>query len=37
MNNAELSWILFYIAAGILGIFLALVYLVSKKAGKKSR
>lgn len=32
MDNAAFAWIMFYIAAGILGIFLTLVYLASKKS-----
>ncbi len=36
MDIAALVWIMFYIAAGILGIFLVLVYLVFRKdTGKR--
>jgi hypothetical protein len=35
MDNAALAWILFYIAAALMGIFLTLVYLVSKKSTKR--
>lgn len=35
MDNTALAWIFFYIAAGVLGIFLALVYLTSKKSRSK--
>ena len=31
MDNAALAWIMFYIAAGVLGIFLTLIYIASKK------
>lgn len=37
MDNAALAWIMFYIAAGIAGIFLTLVYMTTKKPHKKSR
>jgi len=38
MDNAALAWIMFYIAAGILGIFLTLVYIASiRKPHKRSR
>lgn len=32
MDNTGMSWILFYIAAGILGIFLTLIYIATKKS-----
>jgi len=35
MNNTSLAWILFYIAAGILGIFLTVVYMATKKTSRK--
>lgn len=35
MDNAALTWIMFYIAAGIVGILLGVMYLVSKKSGRK--
>ena len=37
MNNAALVWIMFYIAAGILGILLVLVYLVFRRDIKKKK
>lgn len=37
MNDGGLTWILFYIAAGILGIFLTLIYIASKKSKSRSR
>jgi len=38
MNNAALAWIMFYIAAALVGIFLTLVYITTtKKPHKKSR
>jgi hypothetical protein len=35
MENAALVWIMFYIAVGIMGIFIGVVYLVSKKSSRK--
>lgn len=32
MDNTGFAWIMFYIAAGILGIFLTLVYIASKNS-----
>ncbi|EKE25885.1 MAG: hypothetical protein ACD_5C00009G0004 [uncultured bacterium] len=38
VDNATLFWLLFYIAVGVLGIFLTLVYIASKKpTSKRSR
>lgn len=37
MQTNALAWILFYIAAAVVGIFFALLYLVSKKSEKKAR
>ena len=37
MDNTGLTWILFYIAAGILGIFLTLIYIASKKSKSRSK
>lgn len=35
MDNAALTWILFYIAAALVGIFLTLVYIAFRKPRKK--
>lgn len=35
IDNSTLFWLMFYIAVGVLGIFLTLVYLVSKKSSKR--
>lgn len=37
VDNITLYWFLFYIAIGILGIFLTLVYIASKKPSKSKR
>lgn len=38
MDNAALAWIMFYIAAGIVGIFLTLVYIATtRKPHKRPR
>lgn len=37
MNNAALAWIFFYIAVGILGIFLTLIYIAHKLSTSKRR
>ncbi len=35
VDNVTLFWVLFYIMLGVLGIFISLVYLVSKKSRSK--
>lgn len=37
MNSAALAWIMFYIAAGILGIFIALIYLIFRRPVEKKK
>ncbi len=37
MNTSALAWIMFYIAAALLGIFAALAYLVFRKTEGKRK